>query len=136
MAFAGTPAARQVWLEQTCHRLKHERGYPASLLADLRGFRDRRLSRPARATLEASITYVENHAHQMTYADHVAKNLPLGSGVTEAACKVIVKERIGVAGARWSARGVATVLTLRCLTYTAGRWEQFWQKVNRYGFVS
>ena len=136
VAFAGEPAARQAWLDDACHRLKHEHDYAALLLADLRGFRDRRVSRTARTTLEASITYVENHAHQMTYADNIAKNLPLGSGVTEAACKVIVKERIGIAGARWSERGATTVLTLRCLTYPDGRWKQFWQKINRYGLVS
>jgi hypothetical protein len=26
------------------------------------------------------------------------------------------------------------VLSLRALSYTPGRWEQFWSKVDRYGF--
>ena len=66
----------------------------------------------------------------------MAQNLPVGSGVTEAACKVIVKKRLGGAGAQGSEREATTVLTLRCLTYTEGRWAQFWQKVDRYGFTS
>ena len=136
VVFAGAPAARQAWLDEACHRLKHKHGYAGQLLGDLQGFRDRGLRRPAREVLEATITYVHNHAHQMTYAQNLMQNLPIGSGVTEAACKVIVKERLGVAGARWSERGATTVLTLRCLTYTEGRWEQFWQKVDHYGFVS
>ncbi len=28
----------------------------------------------------------------------------------------------------------AAVLSLRCLTYTAGRWDQFWSRIDRSGF--
>jgi len=26
-------------------------------------------------------------------------------------------------------------LSLRALSYTKGRWQQFWDKINRYGFA-
>jgi hypothetical protein len=29
--------------------------------------------------------------------------------------------------------GNATMLSLRCLTYTAERWHQFWSKFDRWG---
>ena len=70
----------------------------------------------------------------MDYAARVAKSEPIGSGVTEAACKTIVKMRLCKSGAKWKEQGAAVVLSLRCLTYTPGRWEQFWAKVDRYGF--
>jgi hypothetical protein len=30
--------------------------------------------------------------------------------------------------------GAAAVLAVRCLTDTAGRWEQFWERIDRDGF--
>jgi hypothetical protein len=71
----------------------------------------------------------------MHYAEAIAWNLPIGSGVTEAACKVIVKARLCGAGMKWKDRGAGIVLSLRTLTYTQGRWQQFWSKINRYGFT-
>jgi hypothetical protein len=54
--------------------------------------------------------------------------------VTEAACKVLVKQRLCGSGMRWKERGAAAVLSVRCLTYTPGRWDQFWARVDRSGF--
>jgi hypothetical protein len=34
---------------------------------------------------------------------------------------------------RWEEAGAA-VLSVRCLTYTAGRWAQFWGRIGRDGF--
>jgi hypothetical protein len=136
VAFADA-GERQAWLEGACHRLKHAEGAPRALLAELKTFRTQPLRQAERETLEAAITYFENQHPRRTYAENVAKNLPIGSGVTEAACKVIVKERMCVSGGRrWTERGASTVLSLRCLTHTKGRWDQFWSKIDRYGFAA
>ena len=70
----------------------------------------------------------------MGYAERLARKLPIGSGVTEAACKTIVKQRLCKSGQKWKEQGAAVVLSLRTLSYTAERWEQFWAKLDRYGF--
>src|SRR5512142_687891 len=46
--------------------------------------------------VERAITYFANQsgAGRMDYASRVAADEPIGSGVTEAACKVIVKQRL------------------------------------------
>jgi hypothetical protein len=54
--------------------------------------------------------------------------------VTEAARKVLVKQRLCGSGMRWKDAGAAAVLAVRCLTYTAGRWERFWGRIDRDGF--
>jgi hypothetical protein len=54
--------------------------------------------------------------------------------VREAACKVLVKQRLGGSGMRWKECGAAAVLSVRCLTYTTGRWAQFWSRIDRTGF--
>jgi hypothetical protein len=79
-------------------------------------------------------TYFTNQKHRMNYAKHVAANHPIGSGVTEAACKTIVKMRLCGSSMKWKDTGATIVLSLRTLAYSTGRWEQFWDNVNRYGF--
>jgi hypothetical protein len=37
-------------------------------------------------------------------------------------------------GAKWKTAGAGVVLSLRTLSYTEGRWEQFWAKIDQYGF--
>jgi hypothetical protein len=34
----------------------------------------------------------------------------------------------------WKEQGAAVVLSLRALVLTPTRWEQFWNKLNPYGF--
>jgi hypothetical protein len=56
----------------------------------------------------------------MNYASRVLANEPIGSGVTEAACEVIVKQRLCGSGMKWTEDGAAVVLSLRTLSYTPG----------------
>lgn len=51
----------------------------------------------------------------MNYAGHLSYNLPIGSGVIEAACKTLVAQRMNCSGMRWRHPGGQGVLTLRSL---------------------
>lgn len=86
-------------------------------------------------SLAAAITYFTNNTakSRMNYAESVTLNHPIGSGVTEAACKTIVKQRLGQSGMQWKDKGAGVILSLRALTHSTGRWEQFWHKVNQFG---
>ena len=86
-----------------------------------------------RKALQASITYFENHLSKMNYARYQKEYLPIGSGVTEAACKTVIKQRLCGSGMKWKHAGVATVIRLRCLILTEGRWQQFRNKISRLG---
>jgi hypothetical protein len=70
----------------------------------------------------------------MDYYLHKLLGLPIGSGVTEAACKSVVKERLCGSGMKWSSQGAGDVLRLRALVKSKGRWEDFWEKAARFGF--
>ena len=86
-------------------------------------------------SLAAAITYFTNNIEKsrMNYAESVHLNHPIGSGVTEAACKTIVKQRLGQSGMQWKDKGAGVILSLRALVHSTGRWEQFWNKVNQFG---
>lgn len=129
-----SPEAQKVWMNENCSKLKHEKGAGETLLTMMRGITSTRLAKAQKEGLEDAITYFENHQHQMLYAEALENNLPIGSGVTEAGYKVIIKARLCAAGMKWKEWGVSIVLSLRTLSYSTGRWEQFWAKINQYGF--
>jgi hypothetical protein len=133
-AFPRDKAQREQWHTDRCHDLKHKQGAASRILKEMQGLSQRGLSEPIREKLEAAITCFVNHKHQMKYAKFRAANYPIGSGVTEAACKTLVKQRLCQSGMRWKEKGASVVLSLRALVLTEQRWEQFWGKVNQYGF--
>jgi hypothetical protein len=51
----------------------------------------------------------------MRYSDYASVHIPLGSGVTEAACKTVFTQRLKNSGMRWSNDGAKTILTLRTI---------------------
>ena len=95
----------------------------------------KRLTQEISAKLKNAITYFQNQKHRMEYDKYRAMNLPIGSGVTEAACKTIVKQRLCQSGMKWKTKGAALVFCLRALVYTKGRWEQFWERINQAGLI-
>ena len=134
--YRGHPRTKEAWLEEACHRLKHEPGGAEWVLKQLRRLARERPWAKDDEAVQRAITYVANQSGmgRMDYASRVAVNEPIGSGVTEAACKVIVKQRLCGSGMKWSEGGAAVVLSLRTLSYTPERWDQFWSKVDRWGF--
>jgi hypothetical protein len=126
---------REQWVEEHCHDLKHKKGAAKVFIKEWKTLRTNRLSKSIRKDLEQAITYFENHQHQMDYASYRAKGYPIGSGVTEAACKTLVKQRLCCSGMRWVERGARVILSLRALVLTDERWQQFWSKIDQYGFA-
>jgi hypothetical protein len=124
---------REQWLDEQCHNLKHKHHAASRILRDLEQAATGKMTVQQRKDLQECITYFGNHLHQMRYARYVEKGMPIGSGVTEAACKTLVKQRLCCSGMRWTPEGAQIILSLRALALTETRWEQFWQKIDRYG---
>jgi hypothetical protein len=125
--------AKEAWLEDRHHELKHTDGYAECLLSEFKTMVKECKSVSRREKVESSIKYFTNNKSRMAYAQQVRRHGPIGSGVTEAACKVVVKQRLCVSGASWSEGGASVVLSLRTLVLTPGRWDAFWKKVVQYG---
>ena len=71
------------------------------------------------------LTYFRNQRHRMHYAAYLRENLPIASGVVEAACKTLVTQRLKQSGMRWAPSGGQAILTLRSLIQSV-RWERGW----------
>jgi hypothetical protein len=125
---------RAQWQDEHCKKLKHDPAALDLLIDEAARLSHRQtLSQNVRDDVLSAWTYFTNHRHQMDYPGFVAAGLPIGSGVTEAACKSLVKQRLCASGMRWKNKGAKIVLSLRALTHTTGRWTQFWQKIDQFG---
>jgi hypothetical protein len=78
-----------------------------------------------RERLQTVLTYFRNQQPRMHYAEYQRRNLPIASGVMEAACKTLVTQRLKRSGMAWSPTGGQALLTLRSLIQSQ-RWPQAW----------
>ena len=69
--------------------------------------------------------YFRRNRHRMAYAELAFEGLPIGSGVTEAACKTLVTQRLKRSGMRWRHDGGQAILTLRALAQSQ-RFDRGW----------
>ena len=116
--FASDPGAKRPWPEAACHRLEQEAGAARQSMRDLKRLAAEKGVGLDHADLAARLTYFANQgkAGRMDSAGLAKLRVPIGSGVTEAACKVLVKQRPCGSGMEWKEPCAAAVLSLRCLT--------------------
>lgn len=75
----------------------------------------RKLSNTNQELYWLAYRYIQSRTKIMRYSDYASLHIPLGSGVTEAACKTIFTQRLKNSGMRWSNAGARTILTLRTI---------------------
>lgn len=80
--------------------------------------------------LQTAITYIENHKHQMNYALYLKKGYLIGSGVTESACKTLIKARFCGCGMQWEINNTKPMALMRSLVLTKNRWDQAWKNIE------
>ena len=92
----------------------------------------RRSSAQASAAAKEKWQEVRNHVwknrHRTNYPDYRSKGWDVGSGPTEAGCKVI-QGRVKGTGMRWDQARSVEVAGLKALYASGmGLWEAFWQQ--------
>ena len=78
-----------------------------------------------RADVERELEYFRKNRSRMRYRALQDRNLPIGSGVVEAANKSIVTKRFKGSGMRWSMEGGQAIMTFRALILS-GRFGRAW----------
>lgn len=136
-AFADKEAERRSWLNEACHRLKHEDNSALNLLNEMKKrlklAANKKLTKMRIEGLTGAIKYFSNQSARMKYSEYKRKNFPIGSGVTEAACKTLIKQRLCKSAMQWKKQGANVVISLRALVQTTGRWTQFWKMIDQQG---
>lgn len=73
--------------------------------------------------VEAAVSYYTEHQGRMDYASYRGRNLQIGSGSAESACKQLVSTRLKLAGMIWQASGAEAVAIVRAWLLSE-RWEE------------
>lgn len=120
--FFQNQADAKAWYKKHRTVLKEDPNGASKLI---RAARYRRSITKENPEIEAEIKYLQRNRKRMNYFELRQKNLPIGSGVVEAACKNLIGARMKKSGMRWTIDGGQTVLTLRSLILS-DRWENFW----------
>lgn len=72
---------------------------------------------------QRAYNYLRKRLGYVRYGEYRRLGLPLGSGVTEAACKTVYGARLKLSGMRWKKPGAQTILNLRVLLLS-GVWGE------------
>jgi hypothetical protein len=83
----------------------------------------RRLSKKREKDYRRAYNYIRHRTKFMQYATYKDLHLPIGSGITEAACKTIFTQRLKLSGMRWTKKGAQTILDLRVILLS-GVWPK------------
>lgn len=126
-ALFGKGRQATAWAERMRKLLKKPNG-PFRVLHAAAAMCDRRqMKASARKDFQRAYNYIRTRTKYMQYADYRRQGLPLGSGVTEAACKTVFTQRLKLSGMRWSLAGAKTILNLRVI-HLSGIWEQVYRQ--------
>ena len=125
LALHDDEAARQTWLDEVCHRLKHEGG--PTVRQRLEALDVIAASSAVRELHRQTVKYFRNHEHRMDYPTYVRNGWQIGSGPVESACKTVVGNRLKGGGMRWGEDGSDAVCHLRALYLSEPTcWDSFW----------
>jgi hypothetical protein len=121
-ALFGNSQRGRKWLRRMLRRLKEKDGVKRVLLSATYHASECGLGGRRQKGFEAAYKYLRRHRKWLRYWEYKAVGLPLGSGVTEAACKTVFTQRLKGSGMRWEVAGGQVVVTLR-VVLLSGVWE-------------
>ena len=75
----------------------------------------RNIDEARHSVLASNLDYFDRYRSKISYASAKRRGLPIGSGVTEGACKSVIGMRCKRSGQRWFESGLSPCLRLRSL---------------------
>jgi hypothetical protein len=118
-----TPAARQ-WFAKMRRWLRDRPQGAAQVLRSATQLLDRRrMTKAQKVEFWKAYRYLRRHRRWMDYQGYRRRGLPIGSGVTEAACKTVFTQRFKRSGMRWNHESGQVILDLRVI-HLSGIWEE------------
>lgn len=76
------------------------------------------------------LAYIENNQERMRYRTLIDQGLPVGSGITEGACKSVIGHRACGSAQRWRPLGIGAALMLRA-THGSERLPALWKELSK-----
>ena len=111
------------WAGKMRRTLKEKRGGVFRVLRSAGQLRAIRGLVGEESDYDSAYNYLRGHSRWMNYAERRRLRVPIGSGVTEAACKIVFSQRFKCAGMKWGIETGASVLALRVIALS-GIWSE------------
>jgi hypothetical protein len=127
----GAGAEAQNWAKAMRHVLKSKADGVSRVLKSASALRRSRGLFGQAKLYHKAYHYLKRRSAWMTYALYRRQKLPIGSGITEAACKVVFTQRLKRSGMSWTIQGGQVILDLRII-----KLSRVWEDVHRRYWVS
>jgi len=121
-AYGDTSLKCQEQFVKLRHVLRHE---PEGAAKVIRALAYQRNRHPRSKKIAKELKYFRRNRQRMDYAQMAEQFFPIGSGVTEAACKTLATQRMKRSGMRWRHEGGQAILTLRAWAQSE-RFDRGW----------
>jgi hypothetical protein len=123
-ALFGQEATGYRWYERTRRWLRdRDQGVAQVLRSAMQHYHRREMTAGAQEEFGKAYRYLRKHRRWMEYGRYRRQGLPLGSGVTEAACKTVFTQRLKRSGMRWHGESGQVIVDLR-VVYLSGIWSE------------
>ena len=116
----------QAWARKMCRWLKSKPRAVYRILHSAAAIRSRRIVLGQTPAYEKAYGYLRDHIGELDDTAYRRDPLPIGSGVTEAACKTVFSQRLKRSGMAWSVEGGQRIVDLRVIDLS-GVWSQVHQ---------
>lgn len=117
------PHRAQAWAQKMCRWLKEKPHGIYRILHSAAAIRSRRLVVGQSKAYRTAYQYLRDRMSQLDYVGYRRNHLPIGSGITEAACKTVFAQRLKRSGMSWGVEGGQRIVDLRVI-YLSGVWDQ------------
>ena len=126
--FGADTRAGAAWAKRMAKLLKKPNG-PSRVLHSAGQLKARRtLPKTREKEYRTAYKYIRERTRFLQYAEYARANIPLGSGITEAACKTVVTQRLKLSGMRWTKAGAEVILDLRVMLLS-GLWTKAYRRI-------
>ena len=124
---SGTGKAH-AWAKQQRHTLRHENNGIKKVIARAAQQKRRSGLKGTKKDFDTALNYLKKYKAHMDYAERRKKGDPIGSGITEAGCKVIFNQRLKQSGMRWHRVTGQYIVDLRTAN-RSGIWDRIWKRL-------
>ena len=111
------------WAAKMRRTLKEKRGGVFRVLRSAGQLRAIRGLVGEESDYDSAYNYLRGHSPWMNYAERRRLRVPIGSGVTKAACKIVFSQRFKCAGMKWGVKTGASILAMRVIALS-GIWSE------------
>jgi hypothetical protein len=87
-----------------------------------------------RKNVDKCAKYLLNLSSHLNYLEYLNHGYPIATGVIEGACRHLIKDRMGITGARWGLNGAEAILKLRSLKVSA-EFDDYWEFYEQQEFI-